>query len=87
MSETTSSMSIMTNIFTAPEKAFKDIQQAYPILLPLLTLIIAQAVVAVLLFSNIDFEWYVDHMVELTAGDLSRAEQDQTRSAGVQTIP
>ena len=79
MSDSTSSLSILSNIFTAPERAFKDIQQSYPILLPLLLIIAAQAIVAVLLFSSIDFEWYVDYMVEATAGDKSGAEQDQIR--------
>jgi len=68
MSDSTSSMSILTNIFTAPEKAYKAIQQDYPVLLPLLLIIAAQAVVAVLMFSSIDYQWYVDYMVFAAIG-------------------
>ncbi|WP_444994578.1 YIP1 family protein [Aliikangiella sp. IMCC44359] len=80
-SSTSSSISILTNIITSPQQAFKDIQHAYPILLPFLAVVLMNAVVVILLFASIDYEWYVDHMVEAQAGELSRAEQDQTRAA------
>lgn len=79
MSESSSSFSILTNIFSSPKQAFSDIQKNYPVLLPMLIILSLNAILVVLLFMNIDFEWYIDHMVESTAGDLSKAEQDASR--------
>lgn len=76
-----SSISIIQNIFTRPEQAYRDIQQNYPVLLPLVLIMSFNALLLILLFSNIDFEWYVEHMVNLTAGETSRMEQDQVRQA------
>jgi len=74
-----SSFSILTTIFTEPQKAFKDIQYSYPVLLPLLSIIALNAILVIMLFASIDFEWYIDHMVEISAGEASKAEQDQVR--------
>ncbi len=79
MSPSQGSLSILTNIFSSPQEAYKNIQQEYPILLPLFLIIGLNAILAILLFMNIDFEWYVDHMVEISAGEKSIAEQDQVR--------
>ena len=72
-------ISIFINILTSPSKAFKDMQADYPVLFPLFTIVTLNVVLMVMLFSSIDFSWYVDYMVEATAGDKSRAEQDQVR--------
>jgi len=74
-----SSWIILSNIVTTPEKAFKDMQADYPVLFPLFTLILLNIAMMALLFANMDFQWYVDYMVEATAGDASKAEQDQVR--------
>lgn len=79
MAHSVNSISIFSNIFIAPQKAFKDIQYRYPIVLPLLLNMLFSAGLFLLLFTNIDFEWYVDHMVEISAGDKSKSEQDQAR--------
>ncbi len=81
MSDSTSSLTLLTNIFTSPQQAFQDLREDYPVLLPLLTLILVNAALVLLLFTFIDFQWYVDHMVEMQAGDLSLAEQKGVRSA------
>lgn len=81
MTESPSSISILSNIITSPQQAFKDMRQSYPVLLPLLIILFVNALVITLLYTNIDYEWYVDHMVEAQAGELSKAEQDQARAA------
>ncbi|MCW8877654.1 MAG: YIP1 family protein [Kangiellaceae bacterium] len=76
-----SSFSIFTNIFTSPDKAFNDIKADYPVVMPMLTLIALNALLVIALYASIDFQWFVDHMVELQAGELTKSEQDQTRQA------
>lgn len=76
-----SNMSILLNIFTAPQKAFEDIEKRYNFLLPLLSLTLFNAVLIIFLYSNIDYEWFVDYMVQAQAGELTNAEQDQQRQA------
>lgn len=79
MKNTISGLSITTNIFTEPHKAFKDIQQNYPILIPLSLIVALNSIIVIMLFINIDFSWYVEYMVESTAGDKSKEQQDQVR--------
>ena len=79
MSESNGNLSILTNLFTAPQAAFEGIIRESPILLPMLTIIAINAILVVFLYTNIDYPWFVDHMVELQAGDLSKAEQNQVR--------
>lgn len=76
-----SSWQIMSHIFTTPNQAYQAIQTQTPIWFPLLLTIGMSILVVILLFSNIDFEWYLEHMVEIAAGDASKAEQDQIRQA------
>jgi len=77
--ESPSSLSILTSIITTPSKAFADIKVDFPILFPLLSIIGLNAILVVFLYANIDFGWFVDHMVESQSGDVSKAEQDQMR--------
>lgn len=74
-----SSISILLNVITSPQKAFEDIRKGYPLVMPLLLLMITTAFIVTFLFSNIDYEWYVEQLVQATAGDLTSAEQDQQR--------
>ena len=43
-------------------------------------MIILSAIVWFAYYAMVDYEWFVDYIVESTAGDLSKAEQDQTRA-------
>ena len=79
MSDSTSSLNILVNIFASPVNAYEDLQKNYPILLPLLLSIGISILSIALLYSNIDYKWLIDHMVELQAGDTSPAQQEQMR--------
>jgi hypothetical protein len=81
MNQNVSSFSIISNIFADPQQAYKDIQHSYPSLIPVSLMMTLNIAMILLLFNQIDFNWYVDHLVEATAGDKSKLEQDQTRQA------
>ena len=73
--------SILSNVFTAPTTAFTQIQQNYGVIFPLFLVMILSSSVWFAYFSMVDYDWYIDYMVEASAGELSKAEQDQTRAA------
>lgn len=79
MTESTSSWAILKQLITSPKKAFVAIQFDYPVLLPLVILLIANAVLVFFALSNVDYAWFTEQMVEATAGGLSPSEQAQTR--------
>ena len=81
MSDSTSSLNILVNIFASPVNAYEDLQKNYPILLPLLLSMSISLLAIILLYSSIDYHWLIDHMVELQSGDTSPAQQEQMRKA------
>ncbi|MGX5173441.1 YIP1 family protein [Aliikangiella sp. IMCC44653] len=81
MDNNPSSISILNNILLSPQKAFADLTVNYPVLLPMGLVLVLNALLVVTLFTNIDYQWYTDHMVQLQAGELSKAEQTATRQA------
>ena len=76
----TNSLTILGNIFTSPAEAMEQIQESYSVMLPLLTLMAATVAVFVYYYVAVDYQWYIEHMVEMSAGDLSKSEQEQTRA-------
>jgi len=76
-----SNFSILSEIFTSPGKAYENMKLDYPILFPFLTIVILNMLLVITLYSVIDYQWFIDHMVEMQAGELSKSEQDQTRQA------
>jgi hypothetical protein len=81
MSESVTSLSIMTNIFTNPQTAFDEIKIKYPILLPLFTLILLQAALIILMYTTIDYKWFVDEMVQrVTDADSNQEDIDAMRN-------
>jgi len=76
----TGNMTIFSNLFTAPSLAMTQVQQRYNVLFPLFVMILMTALVMVAYFVVLDYAWYLDFLVETTAGELSKAEQDQQRS-------
>jgi len=75
MSSSTNSITILTDIFTNPNKAFEDIKVDYPKLFPILTIIVLNAALVLLLFMNIDYQWYIEELVQrLSNADSSQEE-------------
>ncbi len=77
----TGNLTILTNIFTAPSAAMTQVQERYSVAFPLLMTIILTGIVWFSYYAMIDYEWFIDYTVETSAGELSKAEQDQTRAA------
>ena len=80
MTTQVNNLSILTNVLTDPQKAFKDIQADYPILLPLLSFLSLAAFVSILYLYMVDYSWYVEQNVEMLAGDKSKSEQETVRT-------
>ena len=75
MSESVTSLSIMSNIFTNPQTAFDEIKIKYPVILPLLTMLILQAALVIFMYMSVDYKWYIDEMVQrLTTADAKQEE-------------
>jgi hypothetical protein len=79
-SPATGNLTILTNIFTSPANAMTQVQERYSVAFPLLLTIILTGVVWFCYYTMIDYQWFIDYMVETSAGELSKAEQDQTRA-------
>ncbi len=75
----TGNLSILTNIFTAPANAMTQVQERYSVAFPLLLTLVLSSVIWIAYYQMIDYQWFVDYSVEASAGDLSKAEQDQVR--------
>jgi len=78
--ESSRAMEIFGNIFTAPSKAMSQVQEKYSIAFPLILMALLTGSVLFSYYSVVDYPWLVDYLVESTAGELSKAEQDQTRA-------
>ncbi|PCI70357.1 MAG: hypothetical protein COB38_07380 [Gammaproteobacteria bacterium] len=79
-SSSTSYSTILSNIFTAPAEAMQQVQENYNVLLPLLTLMTATVIVFAYYYVAVDYQWYIDHMVEISAGELSKSEQEEAKA-------
>ncbi len=73
--------SILINIFTAPQVGMVQVQQRYNVIFPMFLLTVLSALAMYTYFNLVDYQWYLDYMVEATAGELSKSEQDATRAA------
>ena len=74
-------ITIFSNIFTAPSQAMVQVQEKYSIAFPMILMALLTGLSMYFYYMMVDYEWLVDYLVESTAGDLSKAEQDQTRAA------
>jgi len=79
-------ITILGNIFTAPSQAMVQVQERYSIAFPMLLMALLTGLAMYTYYVMVDYEWLVDYLVQSTAGDLSKAEQDQTR-AGLSMMP
>jgi len=73
-------LTILSNIFRAPAVGMTQVQQRYNVIFPFFVLTILSGMVTYSYFNIVDYAWYVDYMVDLAAGELSKAEQDTARA-------
>lgn len=76
----TGGLTILTNIFTAPTEAMKQVQERYSFALPMISMALLMGAVMFAYYAIVDYAWFVDYLVESTAGELSKAEQDASRA-------
>ncbi len=76
-----SNFSILTNILTDPNYAMAQVRGSYSIMFPLMLVAISSALLMYYYYTVVDYKWFIDYMVETTAGELSKAEQDASRAA------
>lgn len=74
-------LNILSNVLLAPQLGMQQVQQRYGILFPILVVSFLMSFVIYTYYSTVDYVWYVDFMVEATAGELSKSEQDAARAA------
>lgn len=82
----TSNLTLLTNVLTSPAKGMSQVKERYSVALPMLTVTLLTGFAMYYYYTIVDYAWLVDYIVETTAGDLSKAEQDQTR-AGMNMMP
>lgn len=71
-------ISILTDIITAPKNAFHTLKEKPSVLFPLLLILALSAAMLAYYFSTVDFPWLIEQMVT-QQGEMSVAEQDQMR--------
>jgi len=75
-----SNVTILSNIFTSPSQGMIQVQERYSIAFPMLLIALLTGLATYTYYTMVDYEWLIDYLVQSTAGDLSKAEQDQTRA-------
>jgi hypothetical protein len=81
-----SSASILTNIITAPARAFAAIKERPIVWLPLVILIAIYSAVSVAYTSSVDIAWMLDQQLQ-QAPNLTDAQRDQTVKAALRISP
>jgi len=79
MSQSNSVIGTLTNIFVAPEKAYGSLKDKPSVAFPLLMLCILNGLLLLYYYTQVDFNWLIEHLVQLEAGDKSPAEQEGMR--------
>jgi len=76
-----SNFAIMTNIFSEPYLGMAQVRSSYSILFPLMLISLLSAAMMYYYYAVLDYQWFIDYMVQISAGELSKAEQETTRAA------
>jgi hypothetical protein len=81
------SVGILTNIFTAPSLAFAAIKERPNPWLPLLVLIGAVFIVQFMYMQAVDFPWLIDHQLQQGGGNMTDAQRAQIVDATTRIPP
>jgi len=82
-----SSVSILTNIFTAPNEAFAALKERPRVLLPVLVLIVGYSVVSFYYLSHVDMGWFLDNQLRVGNANITEAQRAQTVAAAAKIPP
>jgi Yip1-like protein len=86
MSDSTS-VGVLTNIFTAPSLAFAAIKERPNPWLPLLVLMIGVFIVQFLYMQAVDFPWLIDQQLQQAGGNMTDAQRAQLVDATTKVPP
>ena len=81
-----SSVSILTDIITAPSRAFAALKERPTVWLPLVILIVAYSAVSVAYTSSVDIAWMLDQQLQ-QAPNMTDAQRDQAVKAALRISP
>lgn len=82
-----SSVGVLSNIFTAPSQAFAAIKERPNPWLPLLVLIGAVFIVQFMYMQAVDFPWLIDHQLQQAGGNMTDAQRAQLVDATARIPP
>jgi hypothetical protein len=82
-----SNVSILTNIFTAPNDAFASLKERPRLLLPMLLLIVSFTVVSFYYLSHVDMGWFLDNQLRQGGAQLTDAQREQALTAAAKIPP
>ena len=82
-----SSVGILTNIFTAPQTAFAAIKERPSPWLPLLLIILFNCVVQFTYTQVVDLGWMIDNTLANSSGDITEEQRAQAVEAAMQLPP
>ena len=82
-----SSVGVLSNIFTAPSQAFAAIKERPNPWLPLLVLIGAVFIVQFVYMQVVDFPWLMDHTLQQGGGNMTDAQRAQIVDATTKVPP
>ena len=82
-----SSVGVLSNIFTAPSQAFAAIKERPNPWLPLLVLIGAVFIVQFVYMQVVDFPWLIDHTLRQGGGNMTDAQRAQIVDATTKVPP
>jgi len=82
-----SSVGVLSNIFTAPSQAFAAIKERPNPWLPLLVLIGAVFIVQFMYMQAVDFPWLIDHQLQQAGGNMTDAQRAQLVDATTRIPP
>ena len=82
-----SSVGVLSNIFTAPSQAFAAIKERPNPWLPLLVLIGGVFIVQFMYMQAVDFPWLMDHQLQQAGGNMTDAQRAQIVDATTRIPP
>ena len=87
MADSTSSVGVLSNIFTAPSLAFAAIKERPNPWVPLLVLMIAVFVVQFTYMQVVDFPWLIDQQLQQAGANMTDAQRAQVVDATTRVPP
>jgi hypothetical protein len=80
-------LSILTNIFTAPNEAFAALKERPRVLLPVLLLIVSFSAVSFYYLSHVDIGWFLDNQLRSGNANITDAQREQAVAAAAKLSP